>query len=617
MNTPHSFKEKILIIADHDQAAASDLGKQLSTQGFKDIRQAEDGSKIYQILRPFYSTPEQIGLVIINEDLPQCQVKEICQALACADEGSVVPFIILSKEAPRLERYCDPDSCQYQDACLIHVLPKTVSANELQLVVNYLLAMKHERFLRHKQEERLINELAERKVVDSKLKYLVVHDELTGLYNRNNFERQLRMILNRGKEINQNGVLIFLDIDRFSVINELEGFEVGDRLLVELVVLIRKIVFSNKLFARIGSDEFCLFLDNQPEEQALTFAEKIRKAVEDYRFFTGEVCYSITISIGLSLLNSGNYIYHPSELILRARQACNTAKSNGRNMVWLFNDHDVAVKERRRDIYWVPMIKKALLERELFLVFQPVVQLSNGRITHYEALIRMRGENNVIISPNHFIPAAERMGLIHSIDLWVVETAIEFLAALPPEKEYISLAINLSSCAFQDTSLLPAIRDKLELSWINPTRLTFEITETAAIENYEKARYMIEQIRAIGCQFALDDFGAGFCSFNYLKSFPVDFVKIDGQFIQNLMDDETDQVLVKSMADIVRKLGKKTIAEFVETPSTISKLKEFGIDYGQGYIFGKPETEMIPSGSISIEALLQEHSLLTNSIPSK
>ncbi len=600
----NSLKDRIIIVAEQREESAQKIRKILQEAGYQNLRIAEDGSKVYEILRPYYSRPEQIGLVVINENLPQCQVPEMCRTLSCSPDGSIIPFIVLRDKNSELRDFCDKEQCEAQSRCLVHILQPSYSTHELLMAVDFQLGMKHERFLRHKQEERLINELAERKVVDSKLKYLVVHDELTGLYNRNNFERQLRLILNRSKELRQDGALLFIDIDRFSMINELEGFEVGDRLLVELVVLIRKYVSGSNLFARIGSDEFCLFLENNNETQAVAYAEKIKKAVEEFRFFTGEVCYSISISIGISTLNSSSHIYHPSELVLRARQACNTAKANGRNMLWLFNDNDNAVKERRRDIFWVPLIKKALVEKELFLVYQPVVDLNTGDISHYEALIRMKGEDNTVIAPHQFIPVAERMGLIHNIDLWVVETAIDFLASLPADMSHISLAVNLSSTAFQETALLPTIRDKLELTWVDASRLTFEITETAAVENFEKARTMIDKIRALGCKFALDDFGAGFCSFNYLKSFPVDYVKIDGQFIQNLIDDETDQVLVKSMAEIAARLGKKTIAEYVETPKTIKKLKEYGIDFGQGYIFGKPEAKLLQSHSIAIMNLM-------------
>lgn len=597
-------KKKIIIIGEHDKRLAAEISLYLSEHGLVNIRTAEDGCKIYEILRPYYNEPEQIGLIIVNEELPQCQVNEMCLTLSKNEDGYDIPFIVFNSSNKKGLIHTQNDNLHANN--LIHFMGLPVNFSELLLVVSFQLIMRHERFLLHKQEERLINELAERKIVDAKLKYLVVHDELTSLLNRQNFERQLRLILKRSNMLHQNGALLFIDIDRFSLINELEGFDIGDRLLVDVVSIIRKLADKDNLFARIGSDEFCLFLENKTTKDVKQFAEKIRRAVYESRFFIGDVCYSISLSVGISALNTKKAVYHPSELITRARQACNMAKENGRNLVWEYNEKDSKVQERHRDVFWVPLIRKALLENNFFLVFQPVVDLMDGNISHYEVLIRMRGLNNEVISPADFIPVAERMGLIHKIDLWVIEQSINFLAALPASMAKISLAVNLSSVAFQDDSLLPTIKEKLELSWVDANRITFEITETAAVDNFEQTRSMITKIRALGCKFALDDFGAGFCSFNYLKTFPVDYVKIDGQFIRNLINDETDQVLVKSMAEIAAKLGKKTIAEFVETPEAISKLREMGINMAQGYIFGKPELTLLPNNTISLVKLMNE-----------
>jgi len=598
-----NFKNKVIIIAENDNKLAEEISSFLKEQGFINIRMADDGSKIYEILRPYYNDPDQIGLIIVNENLAHCHIMEMCLTLSSGENGSIVPFIIFSNDKRNINDLNQEDHELLSNG-LIHYMPPPKEFSKFLLVVGFQLMMKHERSLRNKQEERLINELAERKLVDAKLKYLVVHDELTGLLNRQNFERQLRQLLNRSNMLQLNGALLYIDIDRFSLINELEGFEIGDRLLVEIVAIFRKLAFKKDLLARIGSDEFCIFLENKSTKEVKHFAEKIRQAVFEHRFLAGDVCYSISLSIGLTDLNTRTSVYHPSELISRAQKACTMAKDHGRNIVWLHNENDTKVQERHKDVYWVPLIRKALLERSFFLVFQPVVDLTNGDISHYEVLIRMRGMDNEVISPGDFIPVAERMGLIHSIDLWVVEKSIDYLAELSSDLSNVSLAINLSSMAFQDDSLFPAIRNKLELTWVDPRRITFEITETAAIENFEQTRTMIANIRALGCKFALDDFGAGFCSFNYLKTFPVDYVKIDGQFIQNLLDDETDQVLVKSMSDIATNLGKKTIAEFVETPETIHKLREIGINLGQGYIFGKPQTVLLDNNNMSLNTLI-------------
>jgi len=594
------LKEKVIIIAESDQQLLAEIKLNLNELGFLNIKIALDGMQIYEILRSYYDAAEQIGLLIVNEQLPQCDVLAMCKVLS-SNDTSLIPFIILGTG----DKKNNIANSEFNSQALIHQMSYPINYSVLLDTISFQLIMMHERYLRHKQEELLINELAERKIVDAKLKYLVVHDELTGLINRHNFESQLALILTRSRMRQQEGALIFINLDRFSLVNELEGFDVGDRLLIEVVAIIRKLTFKGDLFARIGSDEFCLFLDNKKANETRQFAERVRKSVDEFKFSSGDVCYSTSLSIGIASVNTVTADYHPNEVISRARQACRMAKEHGRNMVWSYNETDTKVQERNKDLFWVPLIKKALLEQKFFLVFQPVIHLDSGNISHYEVLIRMRGLQNEVISPGEFIPVAERMGLIHSIDQWVVENAIDFLAKLPDTSK-VSFAINLSSVAFQDDSLLPTLKEKLSLTWVDASRLIFEITETAAVANFEQTRKMIAEIRSLGCKFALDDFGAGFCSFNYLKTFPVDFVKIDGQFIRNLINDETDQVLVKSMAEIAKNLGKKTIAEFVETPEIISKLKELGIDMAQGYIFGKPERELLTSSSIVLDGLTRE-----------
>ncbi|MDF1583596.1 MAG: EAL domain-containing protein [Methyloprofundus sp.] len=594
------LKEKVIIIAESDQQLRAEIKLNLNKHGFLNIKIALGGMQVYEILRSYYDAAEKIGLLIVNAQLPQCNVLEMCKVLS-SNETSLIPFVILGAD----DQKDNIENSEFNAQALIRRMLLPINYSVLLDAVGFQLIMMHERHLRRKQEELLITELAERKIVDAKLKYLVGHDELTGLMNRRNFEGQLRLILGRSPMRKQEGALIFINLDRFSLVNELEGFDVGDRLLVEVVTIIRKLTCKSDLFARIGSDEFCLFLENKAAQEIKQFAEHLRKTVYQLKFSSGDVCYNTSLSIGIASVNTVTVDYHPNEVISRARQACRMAKEHGRNMVWSYNEADTKVQERNKDLYWVPLIKKALLEKNFFLVFQPVVHLSSGIVSHYEVLIRMRGLDNEVISPAEFIPVAERMGLIHSIDQWVVENAIDFLAKLP-ETSKISLAINLSSFAFQDDSLLPLLKEKLLLTWVNASRLTFEITETAAVENFEQTRQMIAEIRSLGCKFALDDFGAGFCSFNYLKTFPVDFVKIDGQFIRNLIYDETDQVLVKSMAEIATNLGKKTIAEFVETPEVIAKLKELGIDMAQGYIFGKPEQELLVTNSIALDGLIRE-----------
>ncbi|MBF6647940.1 EAL domain-containing protein [Methylobacter sp. BlB1] len=579
-------KQRKIIVADADPASRIEMIEFLQARGFNNVAVAADGDQIHEILRAYQHEPELLGAVIIDEKLPRCQIEELCQVLPHEDEGIFLPFIVLVDEPPKNKTLALGGKCQFYE------LVRPYLATELLMLVEFLLVLKDERFLRYKQKEELISQLAARKLLNAKLEYLVIHDDLTGLLNRRNLEQHLYLELHEHAKSRQNGVLLFIDLDRFGLINDLEGFAAADGLLVEVVAVIKKAIQAKGLFARVGSDELCLYLENSTLDNAMVIAERICKRLDEFRFTIDNACYHITASIGIASLKSSKIVKYPGELISRAHQACSIAKNKGRNRVWLYCEDDQAFKERQRDIHWMSLIRDALLNDRFFLVFQPVVGLSDGEISHYEVLIRMRGSDEHVIDPGEFIPVAERMGLIYSIDAWVVDKAIDFLASLPQELSHVKLAINLSCMAFQDDSIAAFIQQKLDTSWVGGDRLTFEITETAAVGNFEQTLSMINQIRALGCQIALDDFGAGFCSFNYLKIFPVEYVKIDGQFIQNLVNDETDQILVRSMQQIARKLGKKTIAEYVECPRTIKILKEIGINYGQGHIFGKPNEQL-------------------------
>src|SRR3569832_2908708 len=276
-----------------------------------------------------------------------------------------------------------------------------------------------------------------------------------------------------------------------------------------------------------------------------------------------------------------------------------SAKTHGRNVVHLFNKEDTEMVTLRSAIHWVPLIRDALANDKFKLVFQPVLDIKENRVSHYESLIRMMSNDGRLITPNHFIPVAENMGLLHDVDLWVVSHAIDVLHELPAQQSHISMNINLSSYAFQDKALLPTVRKKLGETGVRAERISFEITETAAIANYDQTRKMILLLRELGCQFALDDFVAGFNSFRHVKEFPVDFLKIDGCFFRNLAKDTVDQSLVRSMIDIARTLGKKIVAEFVEDRESLELLYEWGADYAQGYYIGKPQLEITGDNSIT------------------
>lgn len=575
---------KLIVIADSDEQSVIRIQKIMRDAGYNDIRSAANGSALLQLLRANRQKKDNLALVIINQSSLQLDFHAIYEPLSKGENGVFIPFVILTEG--HIEQKNDASSGING---LVYYLNKNFLPPELLLLTELLFTLKSEFQLRIKQEQELLFELSERKVIDAKMNYLVAHDELTGFLNRSALENKIRSTLQKPYQ----GGLLYVDVDRFSLINEIEGFTTGDFLIVEIAGLIRNSVTTQCLFARIGSDEFILFFEDKTENQILKIAEKIRARVDAYHFNSGSTCYSITVSVGMICCTSDYALLHPNEMISMAHQACQIAKTNGRNMVWAYKKDEKIIRDRHKDVFWLPLIKEALQENRFFLEFQPIVKLSDGIISHYEALIRLQDQNGDVISPVEFIPAAERMGMIHNIDLFVVKQAISFMATLPENLQHIILSINLSSVAFQDASLLPAIKQMLYKTGVNAGRITFEITETAAVENFKETRNMIEEIRDLGCSFALDDFGAGFSSFSYLKEFPVDYLKIDGQFIRNVVEDETDQVLVRSMCEIAKKLEKRTIAEYVDSPQVISLLKEIGVDYGQGYIFGKPKRKLL------------------------
>jgi len=599
MTPTNPFGEKLIIIGEHNERHLAHVELILSEAGFVNLVTVSNGKDLLEQLRKFQRNSEDIGLIILNSNLPDCQIDEFCLSFSSIDEGIGIPAIVFTEESAELDNMQARRLAQLSRQG-VSLIAGPIRGPDFIPLVNMSLILRNERHLRRSQEEQLLNELSERKIMEARFRYLVAHDELTGLANRRSLEKKLQLAIHRCRNFNQEGALLYLDLDRFNMINDLEGHETGDRLLVETVSLLHGTLDADHIAARIGADEFCIFLENVTQQEALSVAERLRQSLDGFRFVTGQDSYHISASIGVALLESRRPASHPSVLIAEAHQACYAAKANGRNMVQLYNNRDTEACTRRSDILWIPLIREALMENRFFLVFQPVVRVKDGAITHYEALIRMRGKRSDIFSPGEFIPVAERMGLIHHIDLWVVDKAIDFLASLPESQSHISLTVNLSGVAFQDQSLLPLIRQKLEMTWISASRLAFEITETATVANYQQTREMIARIRALGCHFALDDFGAGFSSFDYIKKFPVDYLKIDGQFIKNLLHDETDQVLVKAMIDIARKLGKKTIAEYVESPKVLSLLKTLGVDYVQGYLLGKPEPHLLEKTTISI-----------------
>lgn len=577
-----------ICIVDDVASEGARMQALLAEGGFDNVATATSLSGLLRSMR----APQQglalatLDLVVLSDNVRDATVSEACRTLAAQSQAGDLAVVLVTDgdgNEPEIGE-CAPGA--------LDVMRRNIGGSEFLRRVGLVLNLQRERRWRRVREDALETELAERKVMEARLKYLVDHDDLTGLPNRRRLDQALELAVIRARNFHRTNALLYLDLDQFKVVNDTAGHDVGDRLLIDVANKIRNCLQPGQLVARIGADEFAILLEHVEESEAMEFAESLRVALSDFQFRGGNTSHHVAVSIGLVLNNPDEEI-SASELLARADQACYLAKNQGRNTVYKFSGEDEELHALRSDAMWMPALRKALSDDQFFMVFQPVMRLPQRRISHYEALIRMRGDNGEVYTPVDFIPAAERMGLIHQIDLWVVEHVLDFLAGLGSDQAGVSMSVNLSGHAFQDPALLPLIKQKLDMSWLSASRVMFEITETAAVTNYSETRKMVARLRALGCRFALDDFGAGFSSFSYIKNFPVDMLKIDGSFIANLINDQTDQLLVRSMIEVAHSLGKKVIAEYVENAETLEKLAEFGVDYVQGHYVAQPSESLV------------------------
>lgn len=434
-------------------------------------------------------------------------------------------------------------------------------------------------------------DITDQKRFERELTYQAQHDTLTGLYNRSYFQSELERVISRTARNTIECALLYLDLDQFKYVNDTVGHAAGDRLLKECTAMLRKNIRDGDLLARFGGDEFTILLYDIDQSNVLPVAENIRAMLEHYRFMDSGKTFNITCSIGMTMID--NRITSADEAMARADLACNISKSQGRNCVHEYTEGDSEKSSMAEDMGWVARVRDAIDNDRFELHYQPIVALSSQEIHAYEVLLRLPTEEGKSIKPGGFIPAAERFGLIHHLDRWAVTHAMQYLAELHNSNIRTRFSINLSGRAVEDNELLTLIHDILKNTGLDPAALTFELTETAAIANLRAARKFITRLKDLGCHMALDDFGSGFCSFTYLKHLPVDSLKIDGAFVQGLVNTHVDQAMVQSMNQIAHALGKTTVAEFVENQETLLLLKEFGVDFAQGHYLGKPHSCLV------------------------
>ncbi len=428
--------------------------------------------------------------------------------------------------------------------------------------------------------ERELKELRLREEFAAKVAFHASHDPLTGLLNRLEFENRLKLALHTAENQSRHHVVMYIDLDQFKIVNDTCGHAAGDRLLRQVSTLLKQQVREGDSIARLGGDEFGVLLENCPMQDAIRIAEELRQCIIQFRFVNDDRSFTIGASVGVVQVSDG--FLNLTEILGAADAACYVAKQKGRNRVQYYRPHDTEVSLRRGEMEWLGRLQRALDAGRFVLFRQEIFALNDdpkgGR--HYELLVRMIDDNGNVIPPMAFIPAAERYGLMSYVDEWVVENAFAAIADMNDLNG--TYAINVSGTSIADDRFLEFVRRQFKIHKIPAGTICFELTETAAIANFDKAARFFGEMKSLGCLFSLDDFGAGMSSFGYLKHLPVDLIKIDGSFVKSVAHDPVDRATVQAINDVGHVMGKRTIAEFVSGTAGLSALRDIGVDYVQG-----------------------------------
>ena len=436
----------------------------------------------------------------------------------------------------------------------------------------------------------LLIDIHEQKKNEERIIYLADHDALTGLYNRRRFQEELEHQIAITLRFDQPSTLLFIDLDQFKFINDTYGHQRGDEFLLYVSNCLTNCLRQVDTIGRLGGDEFSVILPNTDKTTAVDIARSFQDSLLKDNPLSQVLNTHVSASVGITLIPEHGKT--PSELLAKSDLAMYKAKRQGHNQTHVYTDSDQELVHMQAKLHWEEKIRRALIADHFVLHFQPIYALAENRISHFEVLLRLQDEGQLVY-PNAFLDTAERFGLIRDIDQWVINKAIEVQGTYRRQGNNITLAINLSGRNFGDNAFLSIVKEAVKRHDADPACLIFEVTETAAVENFSQAHAFIEALRNFGCRFALDDFGIGYSSFYYLRNLPIDMIKIDGSFVRNLHESPFDRLIVKTINDLATGLNIKAIAEFVENQAITDLLQEIGIDYGQGFHLGKPGPEII------------------------
>jgi diguanylate cyclase (GGDEF)-like protein len=437
----------------------------------------------------------------------------------------------------------------------------------------------------------VFHDVSQERRLQRALSYQATHDALTGLINRREFEHRINETLQASRSDHEiRHVVLYLDLDQFKVVNDTCGHQAGDRLLKQVTSVLQTRIRTSDTLARLGGDEFGVLLLDCTLEMAQRIAEGLRQAIRDFRFVWQDRIMNVGVSIGIAEMSGDAETL--STIMSAADVACYAAKESGRNRVHTYNQGHAP--DRLREMQWVSRINRACEENRLELHCQPIVAIRAGTeaFRQFELLLRMRDENGQLVQPAEFIPAAERFNLMPALDRWVVRQACQHLAhkrADDLSRAPYTITINVSTTTINDEQFLDYVIAEMATADLSPGALCFELTESTAMSSLAAATRFIHELRKRGCKFSLDDFGSGLSSFLFLKNLPVDYIKIDGSFVQNVAQDVIDRSMVEAITQIGRTMGIATIAERVDSAEVLNQLAELGVQYAQGHYIAAPQ----------------------------
>jgi len=542
---------------------------------------AEQG-KLTQIAVPLQ---EQVVQLMVEDSVKEATDLLLHQAIPAQDKVLLQLVRMLDYQQVSARNALAESRVSYRETVLIISILSVLAIGFGTMVAVFV--MRHT----SQAENVLFSQVHEERRLRKQLSYQARHDALTGLINRFEFEKHLKNLLDNAASEKVTHALLYIDLDQFKVVNDTCGHVAGDELLRQLSAVLQRSIRSHDTLARLGGDEFGVLLEYCAPEYTVNVANTLLNAVQEFRFVWEDKNFVVGASIGVVIIDENSTSI--TKVLSAADAACYSAKDAGRNRVHVVEENDATIANRFGEMQWVTRIGDALENNRFQLYCQrimPITAQVNKPSLFIEILIRMETEAGELIPPGAFIPAAERYNLMVALDRWVVHSTLAWLSHQRDFLENVDkCSINLSGQSAGDAGFFQYLTDQLAESGIPPEKVCFEITETSVISNLSEATRLITDLKAIGCSFALDDFGCGLSSFAYLKHLPVDYLKIDGIFVKDIVADPLDRAMVRSINEIGHVMGKQTIAEFVENEQVLNVLRDIGVDYVQGLGVGHPQ----------------------------